>query len=93
MNSVVGNLLRTLMLVGATIALMGGTASAQFTPGITLQPDATRPLSPEEQQKRKAVDDAYKSAIQKIPNQPKSADPWGNIRSTTPAQSNTKRSQ
>ncbi len=93
MNNVVWNLLRALMLIGATIALMSGIASAQFTPGITLQPDATRPLTPEEQEKRKAVDDAYKSAIQKIPNQQKPADPWGNIRSTTPAPSNSRRSQ
>jgi len=42
-----------------------------------------RPLDPEEQEKRKAVDDAYKSTMEKLPDQKKSNDPWGNIRSTT----------
>jgi hypothetical protein len=41
-----------------------------------------RRLDPEEEAKRKAVDDAYKSTMEKIPDQ-KSNDPWGNIRSTT----------
>jgi hypothetical protein len=62
---------------------MGGAfAQQQFMPGISLVPDR-RPLTPEEQEKRKAVDDAYRSAIAKVPDKKKSADPWGEIRSTT----------
>ena len=48
-----------------------------------MQPDARRPLDPDEQAKRKAIDEAYKSTMEKIPDQKKSNDPWGNIRSTT----------
>jgi hypothetical protein len=66
----------------ATIVALTGTASAQFMPGINLAPDS-RLLTPEEQEKRKAVDDAYKSAIAKVPDKKKSADPWGDVRSTT----------
>jgi hypothetical protein len=43
----------------------------------------SRPLTPEEKEKREAIEDAYKSAIQKIPDQKKSADPWENMRPTT----------
>jgi hypothetical protein len=67
---------------GAIIALLPGPALAQFMPGINLQTEAP-PLTPEQQQKRKAVDEAYRSTIEKIPEKKKSADPWGNLRSTT----------
>jgi hypothetical protein len=66
----------------AVIAALISTASAQFMPGINLAPDA-RPLTPEEQEKRKAVDDAYQSAIRKVPDKKKPADPWGDIRPST----------
>jgi hypothetical protein len=49
---------------------------------MSLHEDSRR-LDPEEEAKRKAVDDAYKSTMEKIPDQKKSKDPWGNIRSTT----------
>jgi hypothetical protein len=67
---------------GAIIALLPRPALAQFMPGINLQSEA-RPLTSEEQEKRKAVDEAYRSTIEKIPEKKKSADPWGNLRSTT----------
>ena len=72
-------------LAGAIIILSSGPMSAQDfkLPGISMQPDAPRPLDPDEQTKRKAIDDAYKSTMEKIPDQKKSNDPWGNIRSTT----------
>jgi hypothetical protein len=71
-------------LAGAIIILSSGPVSAQdFKPGISMHPDAKRSLDPDEQAKRKAIDDAYKSTIEKIPDQKKSNDPWGNIRSTT----------
>jgi hypothetical protein len=63
------------------IALTGSaSAQQQFMPGINLDADK-RPLSPEEKEKRKAIDEAYRSTIEKLPDQKKSADPWGNIRS------------
>jgi hypothetical protein len=71
------------LIAAGAIVLSAVTASAQdFRPGINLAPDS-RPLGPEEQAKRKAVDDAYKATMEKIPDQSKSKDPWGNIRSTT----------
>jgi hypothetical protein len=39
-------------------------------------------LTSEEREKRKAIDDAYRSAIEKLPDQKKSADPWRDVRST-----------
>ena len=73
-----------LIAVGAIIVLSAGTASAQLPmPGIDLMKKESRPLDPEEEAKRKAVDDAYKSTMKKLPDQKKSNDPWGNIRSTT----------
>ena len=38
------------------------------------------PPSKEEQERQKAVDDAYKSAIEKLPDKKKSADPWEGVR-------------
>ena len=71
-----------LIAAGAIIVLSAGSASAQLSvPGISLQEDGRR-LDPEEEAKRKAVDDAYKSTMKKIPDK-KNNDPWGNIRSTT----------
>jgi hypothetical protein len=71
-----------LIAAGAIIVLSAGTAAAQLPmPSIDLMKE--RPLDPEEQEKRKAVDDAYKSTMEKLPDQKKSNDPWGNIRSTT----------
>ena len=71
-----------LIAASAIITLSEGTASAQLGPGMSLHEDSRR-LDPEEEAKRKAVDDAYKSLMEKIPDNKKSYDPWGNIRSTT----------
>ncbi|MBI3703269.1 MAG: hypothetical protein HY244_05295 [Rhizobiales bacterium] len=73
-----------LMGAAAVLALLSGAASAQFMPGITLNPDTTRTLTPEEKEKQKAIDDKYKSTMQAIPDKKKPADPWGNIRSAPP---------
>ncbi|MGB8446945.1 MAG: hypothetical protein WCE32_21460, partial [Pseudolabrys sp.] len=73
---------------GVIVMLLSGTAFAQsMRPGINLTP-GNRPLSPEEQARQKAVDDAYRSAIEKLPDKKKSADPWNSIR---PASSSRKR--
>jgi hypothetical protein len=75
---------RYICLAGAIILFSSGPTSAQdLKPGISLHPDARRSLDPDEQAKRKAIDEAYKSTMEKIPDQKKSNDPWGNIRSTT----------
>jgi hypothetical protein len=38
-------------------------------------------MTPEEKQKQKTIEDAYKSAIGKIPDKKAPADPWGAMRS------------
>jgi hypothetical protein len=71
-------------VVSAIVFLLNGAVSAQdLRPGINLYPDSGRPLDPDEQARRKAIDDTYKSTMEKLPDQKKSNDPWGNIRSTT----------
>ncbi|MGB8576174.1 MAG: hypothetical protein WCD56_06375 [Pseudolabrys sp.] len=65
------------------VALPGIAFAQQLKPGLSLHPDKP-PLTPEEQERQKAIDGAYKSAIKKLPDKKKTADdPWGNIRSTT----------
>jgi hypothetical protein len=78
------NMLRKIVHAGAIIALLTGAASAQMPmPGINLSPD--RQMTPEEKEKQKAIENAYKSAIEKIPDKKPPADPWGAVRSTTPS--------
>jgi hypothetical protein len=75
-------MLRKLIHAGAIIALLMGPAAAQ----IALSPFKTmeKPRkTPEEIEKDKARDSAYSAAMQKIPEK-KVADPWGNIRDTSP---------
>jgi hypothetical protein len=79
---------------GAIIIALAGTGSAQqqFMPGINLNSDS-RPLTTEEKEKRKAIDDAYRSAIEKLPDQNKSTDPWEDVRSTKATTSSKRRQQ
>jgi len=79
-KDILGKIVRT----GAIIALLTGAASAQMPmPGINLSPD--RQMTPEEKEKQKVIENAYKSAIEKIPDKKPPADPWGAVRSTTPS--------
>jgi hypothetical protein len=82
------SLLWKLAQAGVLIALFTGSSSAQM-PAINLAP-TDRQLTPEEVEKRRTVDDSYKSAIKKIPDQKHIDDPWGNLRSNTPASPKTK---
>ena len=84
-----------LLPAGAIAALVLGPAFAQPAPqsssstiGIPLNPE--RPLTAEEIQKRKDAERAYDAAIQKIPDKKPSADPWGNIRPSSPASAKNK---
>jgi hypothetical protein len=66
----------------AVVMLLAGTALAQsMRPGLNLMNDKPPP-SKEEKEKQKAIDDAYRSAIEKLPEKKKSADPWEGFRST-----------
>ena len=87
MVPVVQDTLWKLIGAAAIVACLTASAFAQFTPGITLRPDSERQLTPEEKEKQKALDDAYRSAIGKIPDKQKPADPWGNIRPAEPPKS------
>ena len=90
MMHLVENILRKVIRAAAVVALLTSDAYAQLPPvGIEISPDAP-PLTPEEKEKRQATDDAYKSALKKIPDQKKTADPWGNMRASPPASSKTK---
>ena len=77
------NCLRVAALLAA-LALLTVDAVAQTLqmPGFELNPDGkrTRRLTPEEQEREKAIDDKYKSTMQGIPDKKAPADPWGNVR-------------
>jgi hypothetical protein len=49
------------------------------TPSMSLQGDKKRPLTPEEQERQKQLDNDYKAATSKIPDQTAN-DPWAAIR-------------
>jgi len=84
--------LRILACAGAMLALTAAGASAQ-TVGVS--PDGQmsfspfnqapkKPLTQEDVDRQRALDNAYKAATNKIPEQ-KSTDPWGNVRTSAPA--------
>jgi hypothetical protein len=79
------NLVRYIMGIlvpaAAVVAMLTGTAAAQMgplTPKLSLQGEEKH-LTPEEIEKRKQLDDAYKAATNKIPDQ-KANDPWADVR-------------
>jgi hypothetical protein len=63
--------------------LLTGPAPAQYKPGLNFKTDPP-PLTPEEKARRKNIDDAYRSALETLPDQKKPTDPWGGVRTTTP---------
>ena len=82
-------MLRKLIQAGAVLALLTGAAYAQMPmPGISLS-KPERPLTPEEKARQKQIEDAYKAANSKIPDQ-QNSDPWADVRSAPP---NSKKKQ
>jgi hypothetical protein len=87
-------MLRRLLPAGVIVALMSAPAFAQPASssnsniGIPLNPE--KRLTPEDIEKQKAAERAYDAAIQKIPDKKPSADPWGNIRPSTPTTAKNK---
>jgi hypothetical protein len=77
----------------ATIWLAAGIVAAPaqgaLMPGLSLQTDKPK-LTPEEQAKADKLDRAYRAATQSTPDQ-KAPDPWGNVRSSSPAKPGTAR--
>jgi hypothetical protein len=85
-------MLRKLIHAGAALVLLTGTAYAQFPmPSVSLGGDKP-PLTPEQLERQKAIDNAYNNATKKIPEKKEAADPWGTVRpsqpSSPPAKSN-----
>lgn len=70
--------LSTLLIAAASAQSGGGLSSGA---GIPFYEDA-KPLTPEEAEKRKAAESAYRNSLKKIPEQKKPADPWGDARGT-----------
>jgi hypothetical protein len=73
-------MLRKFTLAWAVLALLTGAASAQMPmPGMSLH-DRPKQMTPEEREKQKALDEAYKEATKKIPEKKAANDPWSGIR-------------
>ncbi|HSZ65859.1 MAG TPA: hypothetical protein VK825_06610 [Xanthobacteraceae bacterium] len=91
--------LRILACAGATLFLLTAAASAQ---GVTLgdgglgispfKQQDKRPPTQEEIEKQQKLDDAYKAATNKIPDQ-KSNDPWAVVRPSSPTPAPKKKTQ
>jgi hypothetical protein len=85
----------TLIPLAATLAMLTGSAFAQsnpFMPKMSLGGEEKKPLTPEEQEKQKQLDDAYRAASKKIPNQA-SNDPWATVRPAPAAPATKKKPQ
>ena len=68
------------MPLAMALALMTANASAQSLPPINLlHGDQKRPLTPAEKEYQKQLDNDYKAANSKVPDQ-KANDPWAAIR-------------
>jgi hypothetical protein len=92
-------MLRTVTCAGGVLILVTAAAAAQ---GVGISPDGMsfspfkqqdkRPLTQDEVDKQRKLDEAYKSATNKIPDQ-KSNDPWVVVRPTAPAPAPKKKPQ
>jgi hypothetical protein len=69
----------TIMVLAAAAMVLAAPARAQMPP-INMAPQ-DKQMTSEEIEKQKEVDRAYREAIKKLPDQQRSNDPWGNIRS------------
>jgi hypothetical protein len=77
----------------AVLAMLTGSAYAQspIMPKFSLGADQKK-LTPEEQEKKRELDEAYKQATTKIPDQ-KLGDPWADVRPAPPAPAPKKKQQ
>lgn len=66
--------------------LLTGPAYSQM-PAINLLHEK-QPLTPQEEERQKEIDQAYKNATKKIPDQKAASDPWGNMRDPGVSQAN-----
>jgi len=91
--------LRMSACVGAMLILLTAAAGAQGVgisgDGVSFSPfkqQDKRPMTQEEADKQRKLDEAYKSATNKIPDQ-KANDPWAVVRPTTPTPAPKKKPQ
>jgi len=85
----------TLIRLAATLAVLTGSAFAQsnpFMPKMSLGGQEKKALTPEEQEKQKQLDAAYRAATNKIPNQTAN-DPWATVRPAPAAPAPKKKPQ
>ena len=82
------------LVPAAVLALLTGNACAQTYPSVNVpNSDQKRLLTLQkiqEQQQQKRLDDAYKAANKKIPNQAP-RDPWGDVRNAPSAPAEQKK--
>jgi Spy/CpxP family protein refolding chaperone len=93
--------LRIYAAAGAVLILAAAAAPASAQ-GVTMgdqgigfspfKPQEKRRLTPDEIEKQQKLDDAYKAATNKIPDQ-KANDPWGIVRPSGPAPAAKKKTQ
>jgi hypothetical protein len=83
----------TLLLAGLALAEMAAPAAAQMPgpgekgPGLNLMNEGSHRKTVEDWQDEQDREKAYKSGMKKIPDQKVKSDPWGAVRTTTPAAS------
>ena len=69
------------MVAAALAVLTGSAAQNPLMPGVSLGGEQKRQLTPEEQEQQKQIDQDYKAATKKVPEQ-KANDPWASVRPT-----------
>jgi len=82
-------MVKRLIQAAAIVALLTGTASAQFAPTFPIGGE-DKTLTPEEAARQKMLDNAYNSANKKIPDKKPPADPWGTVRAAPATASKNK---
>jgi hypothetical protein len=76
----------------AVVSLLPAGAAAQLPMGVSLGHDLPAP-TPEQVEKQRAIDKAYKAAKEKIPEKNAAADPWGGIRPAAGPSANAKKNK
>ena len=76
-------------LLAATIIVMATPALAQISPN--LMGDGIKLKTDVEVKQEQERENGYKAGLSKIPDQKAKADPWGNVRASTPQANPTHR--
>jgi hypothetical protein len=76
--------LAVIISLAVTVSLLAGPAYSQ---SLDLSRFGQKQRSPADDQRNEAIDRAYKSATDKIPNRKANVDPWHDMRGTSPSRS------